>query len=1310
MDPTASSSSKVSPSIRDKAGSSKSDVTPRTLEIKIPLLGPESFSKWYKKLCFALKSVRLYRFIDGTIDLSKPENQAKYDVEMARVAGLIYESLDDENCAAVDDTDVPAEMIERLRIKHVGSDVVKITQLLNEFHGIKFDGSVRSLYNKIRSLNHQLTQYNQGYNDLTLISKFMMVLPDEFNNYKQAVRVCQSMGGKATYADLEREIVNIEPEKCDMSSSASLMNAATTTSKKKFEIKCYHCGGKGHKKSQCRKWLREKKRSTAEVAGGINNQQLHVSTKDGKLTLNVLALVKNKVPDIDEMKELLSLTNIEFYIDSGASFHIVNNRQLLFDYVEKESTIRVGNNSLGKIEGVGKLKCEFFNGSVWYEVTLNNVHYLPTCPINLLSHGQITNPQMNIGWTEKTVNGVITYFYHGEPRLIGIPSPKLENMYRLIIRVPQSMVCNINNLSLWHERFVHINKQKLQRMINEKLVDGLPTKVNDDLSFCIPCHQGKMVESSHQLSDRNPHILPGQKLHLDVCGYASASIHQNRYFLCCIDEKSSFIKVSFMKDRTDVLNKFKRIVNEFRIETGNTLRAIRSDRGSEFTSNEFAKFTKENGINHEFACVGIPQQNGFVERNIRTIVNHSISILNASGLPLTLWDEAINHTVYVFNRTVNCRNVIPYEVLNNKRANVSNLRIFGSKGEMMIPQSRKFGPKTKTVHLVGYIGNSIYRCYDPISCHVEQSSNVVFDEEPKCSKTKSIPVTIDVDSDYDSKSNDDQVDDIEQLNDEDLIKNVAVRRGRPLGSRNHQYKVDLERLKTLRHKKMLTIVAAGCAPSNYEEAVTSEESSRWIESMKEEYKNLISNETWKLVPRPTDQPVISTKWVFTIKDDGTYKSRLVARGFQQKIENDDSYAPVVSIELIRTFFSIAASRSMSVVQFDCVAAFLNGTITEDVYIEQPEGFTDESSKVCKLLKSIYGLRNSPKAWNNSLDDMLLSYGLKALTIDPCFYYLNNSDVFVMLVIYVDDCILASTSKEYNQNFLKYLSSKIKIKIVERGIFLGIRYRFRDKQVFLDQEQFTLHKLEVFGMAECKGVATPINHDLDLLDETSEPNENYPYRQSIGNLLYLAVKTRPDIMYAVSKLASFCNKPLNVHVSAIKRVWRYLKSTHDYGIWLGAKTLELVGHSDADLGGSKFRRTTTAHIISWGGPIIWKSKEQKCIIDSTAEAEYVAASNCSKDIRYILNVLEELAPSLVKLPIKVFIDNQATIKQIDGPAITPRLRHISLKYHIIRQLVKDKIIDVLWTCSSHQKGDFLTKPLPIKTFEFLRDFNGINRFK
>ena len=424
---------------------------------------------------------------------------------------------------------------------------------------------------------------------------------------------------------------------------------------------------------------------------------------------------------------------------------------------------------------------------------------------------------------------------------------------------------------------------------------------------------------------------------------------------------------------------------------------------------------------------------------------------------------------------------------------------------------------------------------------------------------------------------------------------------------------------------------------------------------------------------------------------------------------------MVRQESLRTLAALSTQNGLQLHQIDVTTAFLNGSLEEEVYMQQPKGFvkSGEEHLVCKLNKSIYGLKQSPRCWNTTLDTQLRKMGFKQTTSDPCIYVRTAGDPFYMGV-YVDDIVLAGKDEVSIEKVKKELGSKFDIKDLGKlNYFLGmtIVQNQEEKTTWIGQPDYTARLLEKQGMKECKPVGTPVSPGthLEKLAEDEEVVEQQLYQSVVGSLMYLSVCTRPDIAYAVGTLARFSSKPGKSHWMAVKRVLRYLKGTANDGIlFRGGERKNLVGYSDADWAGDRQdRKSTSGYLFQIaGGPISWRSKKkQGSVALSTAEAEYVALSSAAQETVWLRKLISELK-NPPECPTVILEDNQSAIAMAKNPQFHGRSKHIDIKHHFIRERVSEKEIDLTYCPTDEMVADMLTKGLNKQQFAILRQRAGM----
>jgi len=511
-------------------------------------------------------------------------------------------------------------------------------------------------------------------------------------------------------------------------------------------------------------------------------------------------------------------------------------------------------------------------------------------------------------------------------------------------------------------------------------------------------------------------------------------------------------------------------------------------------------------------------------------------------------------------------------------------------------------------------------------------------------------------------------------------------------------------------------LADAVIPTTVDEAKSGRNKDQWESAMKNEYDSLIQNDTWTLVDLPEDRRSIKSKWIFKLKTkpDGSidkFKARLVARGCSQKAGVDylETFSPVARFDSVRTLLSIAAVKDYEIYQLDVKTAFLYGDLNETIYMEQPEEFDDGSGRVCKLNKSLYGLKQAPRQWYTKFDKVMQQFGLKPSNADPCVY--TSPDLFVAL--YVDDGLVIGHSKSKIDKLLKAIQHNFEITSSIAKCYLGIEItRDRNlKLIKLSQAAYTKSILKKFYMLDCNEVTTPSDHSVQLkrnLDIDGNPGTiaDVPYRELIGSLMYLAIGTRPDITYAVNSLSKFLEIPSNEHWTAAKRILKYLKSTINLGIvynGINSNPNQLTAYSDADYASCLDTRKSISGVVLMlnSGPIIWSSRKQNIVATSTTDAEYVAAHDAAKEVVWSRQLLKDINTEQDG-PTILHCDNAAAMKLMQNPVYHRRTKHIDIKFHYTRDLIKQKQIDVKHVSSQMQLADILTKPLTREKFETNRN--------
>ncbi|PRQ31062.1 putative RNA-directed DNA polymerase [Rosa chinensis] len=411
---------------------------------------------------------------------------------------------------------------------------------------------------------------------------------------------------------------------------------------------------------------------------------------------------------------------------------------------------------------------------------------------------------------------------------------------------------------------------------------------------------------------------------------------------------------------------------------------------------------------------------------------------------------------------------------------------------------------------------------------------------------------------------------------------------------------------------------------------------KWMQAMAVEMDALEKNCTWELVSLPPGKQTVGCRWVFTVKhnSDGSvdrYKARLVAKGYTQKygVDYDETFAPVAKINTIRVLLSLAANLDWPLQQFDVKNAFLHGDLHEEVYMDLPPGYGTSSKEqvVCKLKKSLYGLKQSPRAWFGRFTKFMKKIGYRQSNSDHTLFLKHQCGKVTALIIYVDDMVVTGDDLEEIQRLQGQLSSEFEMKdLGSLKYFLGIEVARGKGCIVLSQRKYVLDLLAETGMLDCQPINTPIeqNHRLaEYLDQV--PTNKARYQRLVGRLIYLS-HTRPDLAYAVSVVSQFMHNPSEAHMGAVFRILRYLKSAPGKGLIFSKYShLDVSGYTDADWAGNiTDRRSTSGYFTFVGGNLVtWKSKKQKVVARSSAEAEYRGMARGLCEMLWLRNLLRDL---------------------------------------------------------------------------------------
>jgi hypothetical protein len=518
-------------------------------------------------------------------------------------------------------------------------------------------------------------------------------------------------------------------------------------------------------------------------------------------------------------------------------------------------------------------------------------------------------------------------------------------------------------------------------------------------------------------------------------------------------------------------------------------------------------------------------------------------------------------------------------------------------------------------------------------------------------------------------------------------------------------------------------------PGSYNEALEDPvHGAEWRQAVTEELAKLQALGTWDLSPLPLGKMAVGCRWVFNVKLTSTglldrYKARLVAQGFTQVAGDTylETFSPTIRGESLRTLMAIAAYEDLEIRQIDVVSAYPNSELHAEIYMKPPPGLPCPEGTFLRIRKSLYGLKQSGREWYIEACKGLKELGLEPLFSEPSIFATRDRGLIVGL--YVDDMVILGKDMKTIDAAVSQIKRRWAIKdLGDAGHILGLRiHRDRKRRLLsLDQLPYIEQMLKRFGLEKAKPFPSPASDRNALIksDGSEEEADQNLYQQGIGSINWLSVCSRPDVSYCCGMLAQHCNAPTVRNWNGVMHLMRYISGTKEHRIWFGGYgntsgmgvnrllqekgggvSPDLMGFCDADHAGDVTdRKSVSGHIFLLNrGPISWSSTKQRCVATSTAEAEYIALAEASKQSQWLRSLLIELdrasmiGPSHVA---RIFSDNQACIAIAGDPMAHRRTKHIDVRYHYIRQLIGARKARVSYLPTEDMLADVLTKPLPL----------------
>ena len=345
---------------------------------------------------------------------------------------------------------------------------------------------------------------------------------------------------------------------------------------------------------------------------------------------------------------------------------------------------------------------------------------------------------------------------------------------------------------------------------------------------------------------------------------------------------------------------------------------------------------------------------------------------------------------------------------------------------------------------------------------------------------------------------------------------------------------------------------------------------------------------------------------------------------------------------------------------------------------------------------MYGLKQSGRNWNTHLHSFEQNFTQS--DSDPCVYTRHCEKAIVIIIIWVDDILIATNSRCVMDNVKRSLKHRFQMKDLDNiSFFLGIQFVCEKGVIKMNQARYIEKLLLRFNMNNCKPRSTPCEIGINnVCDEEAELADSRLYREIIGSLIYIMIATRPDLCYIVTKLSQYMARPTVNHLSMAKHVLRYLKGTISNCLtFKKSDSFNLFGFCDADWANCSDRRSITGYVFSLsnsGPPVAWKSRKQQTVALSTCEAEYMALASAVQESKFLSKLLKSILGYKFSDSVTLFCDNQSALALAKNPIQHQRSKHIDVKYHFIRGEVQKGFVNLVYVPSEKNLADVFTKAM------------------
>ena len=1183
-----------------------------------------------------------------------------------------------------------------------------------------------------------------------------------FRKFKGHCNKCGKMGHKAVDCRSNNNNKNTNNNN----------NNNNNDKKQRFQGRCGYCNIYGHEEKDCRHKAKDQGKEAANAAA--------IREDDGVSLICGVCEYNQELAFLNS-KECLNDLAIA---DSGATSHMFRSEEGLFDIKEAtpSDTVTIGNKGKMQISKFGKKRIEVYDANGKKHVAVIDCVIIPDLWVTLFSLTKVMKNGFEVVGKNNCFTIRKGDFHMVFDQKMNTKKGYLLAAKYKILHPPAHAAAatvtmehgSIVPIKVFHERLGHANEE-----VTRATAANLGIKLIGKLEVCEDCALAKSRRNPIPKEATNKEEFPGGRLSLDL-----SSIRQESYggakFWCMIQDEATKMKWSFfLKNKSGMPATVIPFLVSLKKQHDVNVKFIRLDNAGE--NKTFREECKKNPdlahIFFEFTAPGTPQQNGAIERSFATLYGKVRAMLNGAGFDATtrgkLWAEAANCATHNENVTsLHTGEPSSHEkFFGNLPPYVPHMRTFGEIGIVRnIHQGTVWKLENKGIPamFIGYTNEhagNVYKMFNlqthkVLMCRDIQWLNKTYAEYrnlPRNQITKILE--LEVPDHFDNDDLDTAPELVEPDHDEAIPLDHApeqegnvndMRLERELRkldtsynpttifTTNHQSEGITTRARmaalVFEHIEFGLITPEmafngtedDTAPETFHEAWDHNDPNKraiWRSAIKDEFAKMNKKKVWRHRKKqdiPQGRTLVSSRWVFVIKKDSTYRARLVARGYTQipGVDYTENYAPVMQDATLRLLLMLWAKNGLDSMVFDVETAFLYGELEEEIFMKVPEGYREcgyeiGDDEILELLMAIYGLIQAARQWWKKFMTLLEGIGFVRSLADPCLVKRTDKKTghTIYLGVHVDDASCIGNGKAI-EKALDELKTKLTIK--ELGTFnkyLGCEIIRKWNKVWITQEPLikkleSKFKTKVMDLPISEVPATP-GTSLQRTKNDEEalgPEEHKEFRSGVGILLYLVKNSRPDIANATRELTKVMDKPNTLHLQALYKAMKYVMDTKDKSICFDTnwdkvdKNWELGSYSDSTYASDPDRKiSVTGYLILLEGMLLaWKSRGQKSVTLSSTEAEYVAASETCQEMMAILQIIDFMDIK-IKYPMTVKVDNVGAIYLANNQTVNGRTRHVNIRYHFVRQLIEDGTVKVEFVRSKENKADAWTKNLDANLF-------------